>query len=122
MICEILIKNPVPRNAFIERSDVEVRSWKDLHESKGLMLGDSIDQKPIEIQEYGLQFFVDIENGQKTGFYLDQRENSQNLRHILHGKKCIELFLLYRRIFASCLTRWCEEVISIDTSRSALIS
>ena len=57
-----------------ERSDVEVRTLEGLPQQCGLLAGTE-PENTIEIEENGLRFRVDIRSGQKTGFYLDQREN-----------------------------------------------
>ena len=56
-----------------ERSDAEVRRLEGLAPRKGLLWGENLD-KPVEIHEEGLRYWVDINKGQKTGFFLDQRD------------------------------------------------
>ncbi len=67
-----------PRS-FYERSDAEVRQKEGLSPRTGLVDGEDPPEY-IEIQENGLGFLVDIREGHKTGFYLDQRENRERLR------------------------------------------
>ena len=66
-----------------ERSDVAVRRFDHLDNVQGLLSG-SIPQL-ITIRENGLQFLVDVKHGQKTGFFLDQRDKRKNLHKIRKG-------------------------------------
>lgn len=74
-IVRILQEETKARTVY-ERSDVEVRALEGLIQHSGLLLGEE-PEAPILINEHGLQFKVDIRSGQKTGFYLDQRENGE---------------------------------------------
>jgi len=70
-----------------ERSDVEARKHEGLQPAKGLLRGGPLPDV-VEIDE-GARFLVDIKNGQKTGFYLDQRDNRQLLRGLIQ-RACAE--------------------------------
>ena len=74
-----------------ERSDAATRREEGLSERRGLLHGDEIS-RPLEIQEYGARFLVDLGKGQKTGFYLDQRENRLSLREGAAGKRVLDCF------------------------------
>jgi 23S rRNA (cytosine1962-C5)-methyltransferase len=76
-----LLGELLPSRGIYERSDVEVREKEGLPPATGLLAG---QERPalVHILENGHRFVVDIKRGQKTGFYLDQRENRQKLvRH-----------------------------------------
>ncbi len=72
LICNCLVKLFSPKGIF-ERSDVAVRKKEGLPEVKQVLYGEVPDY--VEIVENGLKMLVDIKNGQKTGYFLDQKEN-----------------------------------------------
>jgi 23S rRNA (cytosine1962-C5)-methyltransferase len=74
-----------------ERSDATIRREEGLPERRGLLHGDGIPNL-LEIEEYGARFLIDAGKGQKTGFYLDQRENRRSLREVAEGKKVLDCF------------------------------
>ena len=109
-----------------ERSDVDVRSREGLRERSGLLRGKVIEG-PITILENGLTFEVDVNSGQKTGFYLDQRGNRQILRGIV--QRCVRLQTPPRllNVFSYTggfsvygLSAGAEAVVNVDTSEDAL--
>jgi 23S rRNA (cytosine1962-C5)-methyltransferase len=73
-----------------ERNDVPVRELEGLQQVKGF-LGEPFDPRII-IRENGLQFHVDLENGQKTGYFLDQQDNRREIRNIVKGADVLEAF------------------------------
>lgn len=82
-ICKILIKLFSPK-AIYERSDAPVRKKEGLEEVKGALYGDAPDY--CEIEENGIKMLVDIKNGQKTGYFLDQKENRFAARRYCRGE------------------------------------
>ncbi len=74
-----------------ERSDVNVRKKEGLRPIKGPLWGEE-PPGPVVIDELGVNFLVDIINGHKTGFYLDQRINRQLVRHYSYGKDVLNCF------------------------------
>jgi len=80
-IAEIFAK-VVDTNQIYERSDVDVRQREGLEESVGLLIGDDMPEF-VEIIESGSRYKVDIRNGHKTGFYLDQRRNREELTGVV---------------------------------------
>lgn len=90
ILTQLLAKEFQPKTIF-ERSDVAVRSEEGLPESRGLLYGKEVPEF-IEIEEYGCRFKVNVKRGQKTGFYLDQRENRFLLRGFSKGKKILDGF------------------------------
>lgn len=74
-----------------ERSDVDVRKKEGLRPVRGLLWGEE-PQSPVVMEEHGLKFFVDIINGHKTGFYLDQRVNRQLVRAYSSGRDVLNCF------------------------------
>jgi 23S rRNA (cytosine1962-C5)-methyltransferase len=72
LICDCLKELFAPKGIY-ERSDVAVRKKEGLQEVKGLLYGEVPDY--CEIEENGIKMLVDVKNGQKTGYFLDQKEN-----------------------------------------------
>ena len=117
-ITQILTKLTNP-NGIYERSDVAVRGLEGLEERVGELYG-KIPQRPILINENGIRFKVDILGGQKTGFYLDQRDNRQFCREIAQGKSVLNCFSYTGGFTAYALAGGAESVLSIDSSEEAI--
>lgn len=83
LICNCLVKLFSPKGIF-ERSDVAVRKKEGLPELKQVLYGEVPDY--VEIVENGLKMLVDIKNGQKTGYFLDQKENRFTVRKYCRGE------------------------------------
>ena len=66
--------------------------------------------------EHGHRFDIDWERGQKTGFFIDQRENRALLRSLASGKKVLNVFQLHRRIQHLCLEIWCNKKSTVWTA------
>lgn len=124
MLAEILAELLQPKGIY-ERSDVDIRSKEGLPECTGVLWGEPPPDL-IEIEENGLRLLVDVETGQKTGFYLDQRENrlalQQGLRNrALNDKRTVLNAFSYTGAFTlAALAGGAERVISVDTSDIAL--
>jgi 23S rRNA (cytosine1962-C5)-methyltransferase len=84
-----------------------------------LVLGAAADG-PLEIVEHGIQYEVDIASGQKTGFFLDQRDNRLRVRQLAAGRDVLDCFC-YTGGFALCaLVGGARSVLAIDSSAPAL--
>ena len=83
LICDCLIKLFNPKGIY-ERSDVTVRKKEGLEEVKGILYGEVPDYRPIE--ENGIKMLVDVKNGQKTGYFLDQKDNRFAARRYCRGE------------------------------------
>jgi 23S rRNA (cytosine1962-C5)-methyltransferase len=102
-----------------ERSDVAVRELEGLEEKRGALFG-KVPKRPILITENGIKFKVDLMEGQKTGFYLDQRENRQFCREISRGKTVLNCFAYTGGFTAYALAGGADSVLSIDSSEEAI--
>ena len=89
MIFDILEEIFTPKGIY-ERSDVSVREKEGLPQFKGVVRGKV--EGPVIIDENGVKMFVDLENGQKTGYFLDQKENRYNLRRYIKDKTVLDCF------------------------------
>jgi len=114
-IVEILQEAFSPRS-ILERNDVAVRELEGLPEQKGTLAGEKLGE--IEVEENGLKFFFDLMGGQKTGGYLDQRENRLAARAYARGR-ALDCFC-YAGGFALHLAQHCQAVLGIDSSPQAL--
>jgi 23S rRNA (cytosine1962-C5)-methyltransferase len=114
-IVEILQQAFSPRS-ILERNDVAVRELEGLPEQKGTLAGESISE--VEVEENGLRFIFDLMGGQKTGGYLDQRENHLAAAQYALGR-ALDCFS-YTGGFALHLARHCDSVLGIDSSPEAL--
>lgn len=104
-----------------ERSDVDVRRHEELEPRKGLLAGNPLNG-PVPFQENDLNFLVDVEEGHKTGFYLDQRFNRQSLIRWVQqlGKPRVLNVFAYTDSFGICaLKAGASSVLSLDSSASA---
>jgi 23S rRNA (cytosine1962-C5)-methyltransferase len=112
---EILIEEFAPR-AVIERNDVRVREKENLELTTGVLYGEAPQE--IVIEQDGIKFYVSPLGGQKTGAFLDQRENRLALRKYATGR-ALDCFT-FNGGFALNLAEICEEVIAIDDSEDAI--
>lgn len=88
-IVKALVEIFSPRGIY-ERSDAAVRTKEGLPLEKGVLFGEVPDE--IVIEENGLKMSVDVKNGQKTGYFLDQKENRFALRRYAAGGKVLDCF------------------------------
>lgn len=102
-----------------ERSDVEIRMKEGLRPVKEVLMGKEPDEL-IEVKENGLKFFVDIRNGHKTGFYLDQRDNRKLLSEYAKDKSVLNCFSYTGSFSVYALASDAKKVTQIDSSISAL--
>src|SRR6185295_8451355 len=112
---ELLVERNKPR-AIIERNEARVRDLEGLPRSTGVLYGS--DPGEIIIEESSIRFSVNLVEGQKTGAFLDQRENRFAASRYAGGR-VLDCFT-YHGAFALHLARAAEEVIGVDVSSSAI--
>ena len=108
-------------SVIVERSDVDVRHKEGLKEFAGVIRG-NLPDAPLTIDEYGLRYPVDLMNGHKTGFYLDQRGARQWLIASRAGndRDVLNAFC-YTGAFSMCAaSTGAKSITNIDTSQPAL--
>ncbi len=105
--------------ALYERSDAEVRALEGLAPRAGPLRG-SLNLNPLTITEYGLQFKVNIAEGHKTGFYLDQRDNRLRVRALAAGREVLDCFCYTGGFTVNALAGGAKSVLSVDASAEAL--
>lgn len=119
MLIDILVEEFNPR-AVIERNDVRVRELEGLPLMAGIVYGDAPEE--LEILQHGLRFVVEPLGGQKTGSFLDQRENRLAARaaaQTTNRRRALDCFT-FNGAFALHLASVCENVIAIDISGDAV--
>ncbi len=106
-----------PRGIY-ERNDVPVRELEGLPQQKGFLSAPF--DTDVLITENGVQFLVDVANGQKTGFFLDQQDNRNAIRHIVKDAEVLGAFC-YTGSFEICAARFgAKKVTGLDISQAAI--
>lgn len=106
-----------PKGIF-ERNDVPVRELEGLLQHKGF-LSEPFDTK-IVINENGLKFNVDVENGQKTGYFLDQQDNRKAIQHIVKEADVLGVFTYTGTFEIHAAHYGAKSVLGLDISQSAV--
>ena len=114
-ICKkVLREDGITIRGVYERSDAKVRGLEGLERVKGF-IGGSFDTKVL-IEENGIKYYVDVENGQKTGFFLDQKFNRQSIRGLCKGKKVLDCFTHTGSFALNAAAGGAESVLGVDAS------
>jgi len=116
-VCDILEEMFRPR-IIVERNDVSVRKLEGLDEKKGTLRGSG--ETKVVIEENGNRFLVDLVEGQKTGFFLDQRENRERLHEYVKGKKVLDCFCYSGGWSMYAAGGGAEQVTGVDASQGAV--
>jgi len=114
-----ILSNIFNPTGILERSDVDVREKEGLQQSKGILYGEK-PEGPIKIIENGNKFFVDINLGHKTGFYLDQRDNRKFLEKFSAGKDILNCFSFTGGFSVYAIKAGASKVSNVDSSSEAL--
>lgn len=111
-----ILKEEFNPKGIVERNDVGVRDLEGLELKCGLVFGEVPDE--VVYQENGIRFVARLLEGQKTGSFLDQRENHAAARRYAHGR-ALDCFT-YGGGFALHIASVCEHVLAIDSSATAV--
>src|SRR5919199_593326 len=111
MFVELLVEEFAPR-AVVERNDVRVRALEGLPARAGVLYGDAPEE--LEVVQHGVRFRVAPLGGQKTGAFLDQRENHLAARRYARGR-ALDCFT-FNGAFALSVAPACESVVGLDIS------
>ncbi len=114
-LVEMLIEQFNP-GAVVERNDARVREFEGLELRSGVLYGDAPEK--TEINQHGVRFLVSPLGGQKTGAFLDQRENYQAALSVAHGQ-ALDCFT-FNGGFALHIAPSCESVLGVDISGDAI--
>lgn len=118
LLKEILKADGIRIRGVYERSDANERTKEGLNKVKGF-IGDEFDTS-VEIQENGVRYLVDVVNGQKTGFFLDQKYNRLAMQRICKGKKVLDCFTHMGTFALNAGLAGATDVTGLDISEYAI--
>jgi 23S rRNA (cytosine1962-C5)-methyltransferase len=104
--------------SIVERSDVEVRALEQLPERSGPLLG--VAPGAVHVVEHGIRYAIDVAEGQKTGFYLDQRDNRLRLRGLARDADVLDCFCYTGGFALNALEGGARSVLAVDSSGEAI--
>ena len=120
MLADALRKDGMPVDGIYIRNDVAIRSLEGLEQYKGWFPGYEGPSTLTQIVENGVHYHVDVENGQKTGFFLDQRLNRRALASIAKGKTVLDCFTHTGSFAFNALMGGAARVTAVDISEEAV--
>jgi len=115
-IVDILVKELNPKGIY-ERSDSPVRIKEGLEEKKGFLYNNFNPR--IEVLENGIRFIVDVEDGQKTGYFLDQKLNRDMMKYYAKDKAVLDCFSNVGGFALHAAKYGAKEVLATDISEKA---
>lgn len=118
LLKECMAEDGIHIRGVYERSDAKEREKEGLAKIKGF-IGESFDTN-IEIVENGVHYMVDVENGQKTGFFLDQKYNRLAMQRICKGKKVLDCFTHMGTFALNAGIAGAKDVTGLDISEYAV--
>lgn len=123
LIVKVLESDGIKIDGIFERNDVAIRELEGLEQYKGWF---HLDNKPFlesantQIHENGITYEVDVENGQKTGFFLDQKYNRKSIWKIAKGKRVLDCFTHTGSFAMNAVMGGAQKVTAVDISESAV--
>jgi 23S rRNA (cytosine1962-C5)-methyltransferase len=114
-----LLASLVRVRAIYERADAPVRRFEGLESRKGFAVGEG--SSLVWIHEGDVQFLVDVAEGQKTGFFLDQRENRRLVHGLASGRTVLDCFCYSGGFGLAAAAGGATSVLGIDASEQALV-
>ncbi|WP_316819594.1 class I SAM-dependent rRNA methyltransferase [Pedobacter gandavensis] len=117
-LIEILIEELNPRGIF-DKSDAGARKHENLEATQGLLWGETPPEF-IEVKENGISYHINIADGQKSGFYCDQRDNRDILAAYTRDKKVLDCFCYSGGFTLNSLKQGAAHVTSVDSSALAI--
>lgn len=115
---EILAEDGIEIRGVYERSDAKVRLQEGLERYKGF-IGEPFETK-VEIVENGVHYYVDVENGQKTGFFLDQKYNRLAIQKLCKDARVLDCFTHTGSFALNAGIAGAAEVLGVDASELAV--
>ena len=117
-LVRVLAEDGIKIRGIYERSDAKVRLQEGMERYKGF-IGEPFDTK-VEIIENGVKYMVDVEDGQKTGFFLDQKNNRASIHRICRDKKVLDCFTHTGSFALNAGIAGAKEVLGVDASELAI--
>lgn len=114
----VLIEDGVKIRGIYERSDAKVRLKEGMERYKGF-IGEPFDTN-VEIRENGIRYLVDVMDGQKTGFFLDQKYNRLAIQKLCRGKRVLDCFTHTGSFALNAAAAGAREVIGVDASEHGI--
>lgn len=114
-----LLAEKLSPTGILERCDSDVRAKEGLPLRKGVVYGD-VPKEPVEILENGIRFDIDVWNGHKTGYYLDQRDARAEVGAFASGKRVLNCFSYTGGFGLFALKNGAKSVTEVDVSKEAL--
>lgn len=111
---EALAEDGIQVRGVYERSDAKVRLQEGMERFKGF-IGDAFDTK-VEIAENGVRYIVDVADGQKTGFFLDQKNNRASVGRLCRGKRVLDCFTHTGSFALNAGLAGADSVLGVDAS------
>ena len=115
---KVLAEDGIVIRGVYERSDAKVRLQEGMERSKGF-IGEPFDTK-VEIVENGVRYMVDVEDGQKTGFFLDQKNNRAAIHRFCKGKRVLDCFTHTGSFALNAGIAGASSVLGVDASQLAV--
>ena len=123
LLAEVLREDGQSVSGIFERNDAAIRSLEGLEQGKGwyALPGETVPQSTVtEICENGIYYAVDVENGQKTGFFLDQKYNRRAVARLAKGRRVLDCFTHTGSFALNAAKGGAEHVTAVDVSESAI--
>ena len=123
LLAEVLREDEQDIRGIFERNDVAIRELEGLEQYKGWypLPGETHPESPVtEICENGIFYKVDVENGQKTGFFLDQKYNRLTVARLAKGRRVLDCFTHTGSFALNAALGGAEHVTAVDISASAI--
>ena len=120
LLLEELAKDGQTIRGVYLRNDVNIRALEGLAEGKGWMQGYESETPLTTIVENGISYLVDVENGQKTGFFLDQRLNRRAVGTLAKGKRVLDCFTHTGSFALNAAKGGALHVTAVDISHEAI--
>lgn len=118
LLKEVLAADGIKIRGVYERSDAKVRRQKGMELYKGF-IGEAFDTN-VEIEENGVRYMVDVKDGQKTGFFLDQKYNRKAIQHLCKDAKVLDCFTHTGSFALNAGYGGAKEVTGVDASELAV--
>lgn len=115
---KVLAEDGIRIRGVYERSDAKVRIQEGMERYKGF-IGEPFDTR-VEIEENGVRYIVDVEDGQKTGFFLDQKNNRAAIHRFCKGKKVLDCFTHTGSFALNAGIAGADSVLGVDASLLAV--
>ena len=115
---KVLAEDHITVRGVYERSDAKVRQNEGMERYKGF-IGREFDTK-VEIVENGVHYYVDVQDGQKTGFFLDQKNNRKSVQRIVKDKTVLDCFTHTGSFALNAGYAGAKEVLGVDASDLAV--